>query len=129
MLKWLFSAIAITTVDLYGPIRRLTAQSISPVISHGDIHADPEFDLLVRHAIHFCGSLADKVAQHHALSSKFDNRELDTLIVGERFAEGFALIRVFDGLIDAILGGAETRGCLPNPVFVHKSLRDRKAVI
>lgn len=129
VLKWLLSAIPITTMDLHRPVRSLTTESIRPIIAHRDIHPKLKFNLFMWHAIHLRCGLANQQAQHGALCCHLDDRELNALIVRERLAKWFAFVGVFDGFVDAVLGGTETRCCLPDSVLVHEGLRDSKTIV
>jgi len=129
VLERLLSAVAISTVDLHRPIRRLAAQPIAPVVAHGDVHAELELHFPVRHGVHFGGRLADQVAQHHALRRELDNGELDALVVRQRLPEGFALVRMLDGFVDAVFGRSETRRCLPDPVLMYECLSDGETIV
>ena len=69
----------------------------------------------------------DQRAQHLALRLQLDQRELDRLVGGQRLAERLALLGVGDGLVDAVLRGAEAGGGLADPVLVEEVLHDREA--
>ena len=62
--------------------------------------------------------------QHVALGLQLHERELDPLIGGKRFAEGLALLRVGNRLVDTELRCSQRRGGLANAVLVEKVLHD-----
>ena len=116
-------------MDLNRAIGRRRAQSVRKVIAHGDLIPDFPLNLMVRHGIHFQRGLADELPQHLALRGEFDERELYTLVVREGCTEGCAVVGVVDGLLDAVDGGAEGGGGLPDAVFVDEGLGDAEAVV
>lgn len=129
VLKRHMPRIAHAAMDLNRPVRRLRAQPVRPVVAHADLIPEPLLDLYVRHAVHQCCCLTDQQPQHAGLRVQLDQRELDALVVGERRAEGLALVGVGDGGLDAEDGCAERGGCLPDAVLVHEGLSDGEAVV
>ncbi|KAJ4348757.1 uncharacterized protein N0V89_010135 [Didymosphaeria variabile] len=127
MLKRQTPGIPISPMDLYRAIRSFATQPVSPVIAHGNFIPEPRFDFDVRHGVHFYGGFADEEAQHLALGGELDEGKLDGLVMGEGRAEGGAGISVGDGLLDAVGGGAEGGGSLPDAVFVDEGLGDAEA--
>lgn len=130
MLKSIAAPIPVPPMDLYRPIRRLTAKPISPIITHTNLHTQLLLNLLPRRQfIHFICCLTDQQAQHGALGREFNEGELDALIMGEGLAEGFPLVRVGYALVYAVEGCAEGGGCLADAVFVDESLGYSEAVV
>jgi len=129
MLKRIMSRIPIPAMDLDRAVRRLRTQPVRIVITHGHLIANLLLNLTVRHRVHLQRRLPDQLSQHLALGCEFDERELDALVVRERGSEGRAFVGVFDGLLDAVYGGAE-RGCgLADAVLVDEGLGDAEAVV
>lgn len=124
VLKLTMSAVAPPSMDLYGAISSFSAETIGPIIAHGDFVAQLVFHFDVRHAVHVGCCLADEEAEHFALRGELDERELNRLVGGERSAEWPAFASVFNGLVDAVDSCTEGGSCLPDPVFMNKSLGD-----
>ena len=110
-------------MHLHRPVGRVAAQPVGHVVAHRD---------LVRHGeravrVHLPRGLVDQRPQHLALRHQLDERELDALVVRERLAERLALVGVGDGLVEAVLGGAERRRGLADAVLVEEQLDDAEA--
>ena len=107
MLERRVAGIAHAAVHLHGAIGGLADKSVAPVVAHRHLVGDGPLDLLVLHAVHLPGRLADQEAQHLALGLQLDQRPLDGLVLGQRLAEGLALAGVFDAFVDTELRGAQ----------------------
>ena len=129
MFEGIVSRVAIPAMDLYSAVCSLGAQSVGPVVAHGNLVADSPLDLVMRHRVHLQGSLANQLAQHLALCSKLHERELDTLVVAEGRAKRSAFVGVLDRLSDTVYGCAKRRCSLADAVLVDEGLGNAKAVV
>jgi hypothetical protein len=129
MLKRIMPRVPISPVDLDRPIRSLSAQPIRPVVAHRHLVANALLHLYMWHRVHLHGRLADQLPQHLALCGELHEWELDALVVREGSAKGGAAVGVFDGLLDAVYGGAEGGGGLADAVLVDEGLGDAEAVV
>ncbi|MNN09306.1 hypothetical protein D3C81_1221840 [compost metagenome] len=118
--------IAHAAVDLHGGVRRLTDQTVRPVVAHGDLVRERGRHLGLGHPVHLPGGLADHQAQHLDLGGQFDQGELDRLIDRQRLAEGLARAGVGDALLDAEVCGAQRRGGLADAVLMDEVLGQRQ---
>ena len=107
-------------MDLHGPVRRLAAQPVGPVVAHRDPVRDRERPV----GVHLPRGLLHQRPEHLALRLELDQGELDPLVDRERPAERPALLRIRDRLVDAVLGGSEAGGGLSDPVLVEEVLGD-----
>src|SRR5229473_98205 len=71
-----------------------------------------------------CTCMARSAAsQHSRLAQKL---HIETLSDSQRSTERLAFARVFHAFIDAVYGGAQRTRRLPDPVLMHKTLRQRQ---
>ncbi len=109
-------------MDLHGPVGRLAAQPVRPVVAHRHLVGDTLFHLRMGHLVHLPRGLADQQAQHLGLGGQFHQRPLDGLVLRQGAAERLAHPGVFDALIDAIDRRPQRAGRLADAVFVHEGL-------
>ena len=129
MLEGIVSRVAIPAMNLDSAVCSLGAQSVGPVVTHGNLVADSPLNLVVWHRVHLQGSLADQLAQHLALCSELHERELDGLVVAEGRAERSAFVCVLDRLLDTVYGCAKRRCSLADAVLMDEGLGNAKAVM
>src|SRR6516162_5766775 len=106
VLERLVARVAHAAMYLHGSIGCFAAQAVCPVIAHGDLIGERSLDLLFGERVH---------------------RELNRLIFGQRPAEGFALSRIFDTLVDTIDRSAKRTRRLANPILMDEALRERQS--
>lgn len=80
MLKSLLPTVTNTSMNLHSSIRRLTTQSIRPVITHRNSIAELILNLLEVHIVHFPRCLANQESQHFRLCCELNQRKLYSLI-------------------------------------------------
>ena len=79
-------------------------------------------------AVELPGGAADEPAQQLGVGVQLGERELDPLVDRQRLAPGVALAGVGDGLVDAVLGGADARRGLADAALVDEALGDGEAL-
>lgn len=80
-------------------------------------------------AVQVPGRVLHEQPHHLGFGLQFGQRPLHGLVDRQRFAEHRSAAGVFGGPVDAVLGGTQAAGRLPNPVLVQEGLRDFESAV
>ena len=62
---------AVTTMNLHGPVGRITAQAIGTIVTHADLCREIFGHIWFRHSVHFCRRCIDELSEHGGFGVEF----------------------------------------------------------